>query len=406
MGIACDHSNGKILVTRDDPGYKFPFINDGGWQQLASCNDGTQDMAGINIYNGNFIYGIDTANGNKIKARPWDGSNCSGTPELIDGSSGIINVNGKDQFHPYMAPDGSGLFYSQRDGVGNVNLYFAPIQSTPVCGDGNPEGTEQCDNGSANTDTPCDAPYDGSCNYCDTNCNEHTVQGDYCDDGTTNGPETCDDGAALNGQVCTPSYDTSCDYCSDTCTLTTVQPTEFCGDNTKNGPEACDGNDLGYESCSTLGFPGGTLNCDSNCNFDTSACEALPTCGDGTCDGSETCQNCADDCGPCCGNGDLDPGEACDDGPANTDDPPAVDWKQIRQIKNHIAIQAVANMWLRARTAATEPATPATKTKTPAPMIAAGVRTRVRMQNPMLKQVATLYRLKARVPFLATRTVY
>ena len=40
----------------------------------------------------------------------------------------------------------------------------------------------------------------------------------------------------------------------------------------KDTPEACDGDDLGGASCTTLGFQGGTLTCDSTCLLDPSGC--------------------------------------------------------------------------------------------------------------------------------------
>lgn len=309
--IACDHSNNKLLVTHDMTGYMRPYINDNGWKQLPNCNDGDNDMMGIHIYNGQFIYSITTPNGAKIKTRPWNGSDCAGSPELIDGGSGVVNVIGTNQHSPYMAPDGSGLFYAQPDS-GYYKIYFAPIISTPVCGDGNPEGTEQCDEGAGNTNTPCTAPYGGTCTYCDLNCDEHLVTGPFCDDDTINGPEQCDDGAALNGVACSPPYGTGCTYCGDTCTTVNVPVQQWCGDGVKNGPEACDGAQLGGATCVTLGFPGGDLACNGSCEYDTSACDPVPSCGDTFCNNGETCQTCPGDCGDCCGNGTIEAGEQCD----------------------------------------------------------------------------------------------
>lgn len=47
-----------------------------------------------------------------------------------------------------------------------------------------------------------------------------------------------------------------------------------CGNGTKDSGEQCDGNDLGGESCVSLGYGGGALGCKSDCTFDTSACTA------------------------------------------------------------------------------------------------------------------------------------
>ncbi len=45
-----------------------------------------------------------------------------------------------------------------------------------------------------------------------------------------------------------------------------------CGDGVIQGSEQCDGSNLNSQSCATQGFLGGTLSCDSNCNFNTSQC--------------------------------------------------------------------------------------------------------------------------------------
>jgi hypothetical protein len=113
-----------------------------------------------------------------------------------------------------------------------------------------------------------------------------------------------------------------------------------CGDGEISGQEVCDGTRLAGESCSSLGYEGGTLACAADCgSYDTSACEGL-NCGDGVAGGQEACDGedlkgescsslgyeggtlaCAADCarfdttgctGDPCGNGAVDPAEACD----------------------------------------------------------------------------------------------
>jgi len=45
-----------------------------------------------------------------------------------------------------------------------------------------------------------------------------------------------------------------------------------CGNNVKETGEQCDGFDLAEETCISLGFTGGVLNCNANCTLNTSVC--------------------------------------------------------------------------------------------------------------------------------------
>ncbi|MEK6840526.1 MAG: hypothetical protein AABX79_01075 [Nanoarchaeota archaeon] len=90
--------------------------------------------------------------------------------------------------------------------------------------------------------------------------------------------------------------------------------TGICGDALIQNPdsnginEQCDGNNLGGQTCTGLGFVGGTLSCDSGCQFDTMQCTgaAPPTCNgiwEGVaedtgieCDGTPLPNGCAADC--------------------------------------------------------------------------------------------------------------
>ena len=42
-----------------------------------------------------------------------------------------------------------------------------------------------------------------------------------------------------------------------------------CGDGVIQSDESCDGSNLNGKTCSTQGFSGGTLSCNSNCTFNT-----------------------------------------------------------------------------------------------------------------------------------------
>lgn len=52
--------------------------------------------------------------------------------------------------------------------------------------------------------------------------------------------------------------------------------TSTCGNGVINSGEQCDGSDLGGANCSSQGFSGGTLSCNANCTFNTSACTTAP----------------------------------------------------------------------------------------------------------------------------------
>jgi flagellin-like protein len=80
----------------------------------------------------------------------------------------------------------------------------------------------------------------------------------------------------------------------------------FCGNDIKEQGETCDGTDLNSQTCSSQGFTGGTLSCNSNClGFNTGQC-TISLCGNGVVDSSfgETCDdgntNSSDGCSAAC----------------------------------------------------------------------------------------------------------
>jgi len=82
-----------------------------------------------------------------------------------------------------------------------------------------------------------------------------------------------------------------------------------CNNGVIEGEEQCDGADLGGVSCSDIGFNGGQLACDGDCNFDSQACTL---CGDGNCSGDEDEQTCPQDCSVCqCGPEDAPQSRSC-----------------------------------------------------------------------------------------------
>ena len=126
----------------------------------------------------------------------------------------------------------------------------------PGCGNGVLEPPEECDLGEAN----------GTGLGCKDNCETN-----FCQDGYHGPGEQCDDGNDLDD-----------DACLSNCVLAT------CGDGfIQTGVEDCDAANLAGESCESLGFGSGDLDCNLNCvGFDNSGCQF---CGNDVIDEGEDC---------------------------------------------------------------------------------------------------------------------
>jgi cysteine-rich repeat protein len=149
----------------------------------------------------------------------------------------------------------------------------------PECGNGEVEGTEECDDGNQD-------PGDG----CEPGC----VASAVCGNGEVEGTEECDDGNQAPGDGCEPGC-----VASAVCGNGLDEPGEVCDDgNTEDG---------------------------DNCSADCSEVTMAAVCGNGMVEGDETCDDgnqvaadgCENDCTispPVCGNGMVEGDEACDDG--------------------------------------------------------------------------------------------
>ncbi len=170
----------------------------------------------------------------------------------------------------------------------------------PDCGNGNIDGTEDCDGSNLNGNSCTTIPggFSGgtlacsiSCTFDTTNCTAPPL----CPNGTIDSGEDCD-GSNLNGKTCTTipgGFTGGSLACSSSCTFDTTNCTAppLCPNGTIDSGEDCDGSDLNGKTCTTLGlgFDGGTLSCNGSCQFNTSACTS-------TCSGSlpahaEICPN-------------------------------------------------------------------------------------------------------------------
>jgi len=190
----------------------------------------------------------------------------------------------------------------------------------PTCGDAIRTTLEECDLGEAQNT----GEYDG--------CNPDCTYGPFCGDGEPNGPEECDDG-----------HNTTVGYNMSGCAPGCVFPPS-CGDGDLQPGEECDlgDNQGGYDGCNvdcTLGpYCGDGVvqaefeECDDGLNIGgygqcAEGCVWGPRCGDGitqedfgeVCDDGNTidgdsCTNCGNDaiCGDLIVQAEL--GETCDDG--------------------------------------------------------------------------------------------
>lgn len=71
---------------------------------------------------------------------------------------------------------------------------------------------------------------------------------------------------------------------------TDAQPS--CGNGVLEADEECDDEDLGGNTCESLGYAGGALACEPwRCRFDVTGCADSPTCGDGAVDPLEECDD-------------------------------------------------------------------------------------------------------------------
>jgi fibro-slime domain-containing protein len=201
-----------------------------------------------------------------------------------------------------------------------------------VCGDGQIEAGEQCDDGNTMSNDGCSATCQLEPGYrCITPgvpCTRIWV----CGNGTVDPGETCDDGNAASG-----------DGCSSTCQLEPGWQCPIpgarcidkqCGDGIVAGSEQCDdGNTVSGDGCSATCQLEAGYACVAPAPTSPSACHKT-LCGDGKREGFEQCDDgnlipydgCSPSCtlepkcdgrGGCtgaCGDGLVFPGEQCDDG--------------------------------------------------------------------------------------------
>ncbi len=183
--------------------------------------------------------------------------------------------------------------------------------ATADCGNGVIQAGEQCDGQNLDGQTCASLGYHGGNLLCTGGCQLDTtdcIAVGRCGDARIQADfnEVCD-GANLAGQSCTGlGYHGGTLACASDCTLDPADCIAVgrCGDGGIQAEfgEACDGANLGGETCETLGFHGGTLACTTGCLLDQASCVAAGRCGDGSiqaefgeaCDGAnlggDTCE--------------------------------------------------------------------------------------------------------------------
>ena len=186
------------------------------------------------------------------------------------------------------------------------------ISNVIVCGDGQREGDEGCDDGNdVDTDACRNSCISSTCgdgvvqdgveqcdddNDVDTDACRNNCMIAICGDGAVRDDvEECDDGNSIDNDACRNS-------CVDA----------RCGDSVVyDGVEQCDdANDLNNDSCLDSCM-------DASCG-DGFTWAGVEDCDDANPDDTDACRN---DCtAPACGDGRLDTGEECDDGDLDDDD--------------------------------------------------------------------------------------
>jgi len=213
-----------------------------------------------------------------------EGEECDGynlneeTCESKGFDEGVLECGEECEFEMYCFSCGDG----NCNGTEDCDECIADCGSCPLtqdCGNDIREGTEDCDG----TDLASQHCYlqgfdagtlacTGSCTFNTSGCYDNPP----CGNGVIDVGEDCD-GSELNDLTCTAfgfaggtlGCTIGCDFDGSDCTSA---PEQLCGNNLRETSEECDGTDLVSETCVTKGFDSGTLGCNDNCTYNTSQC--------------------------------------------------------------------------------------------------------------------------------------
>lgn len=294
-----------------------------GWNNLVNDVSDTNDYGAVGQFTGTFYLSLSdyTLKFSKKDALCNDSFISLGSSETCDAANTGHPLN--DQTCLTLGFTGGTLGCNASTCGWDTSLCTSPA----VCGNNLKEGPEACDGsdfGGKNCVTEMGAGWGGTlsctggCTTIDTSaCTPPTH---VCGNGMKEGTEACD-APDFGGKSCATEMGAgwtgtlTCTSCMTIGTGSCSPPAPVCGNGVLEGAEVCDSSNFGGKSCATEKGAGwtGTLTCNSCTSIGTGSCNPpAPTCGDGTCNGSETCSSCPSDCGVCCGNGTIDSGEQCD----------------------------------------------------------------------------------------------
>ena len=160
-----------------------------------------------------------------------------------------------------------------------VGVLISGCERPVACGNDQVDPGEVCDGLALNGETCVSQGFDSGPLFCRADCMAYNTftctSTPVCGNGMVDGSDECD-GTNLGGLDCTTiGFDGGSLGCTALCTFDTTGCTggPTCGDGVAEPPEDCDGADLNGENCATLGQGTGTLTCLATCDgFDTSGC--------------------------------------------------------------------------------------------------------------------------------------
>lgn len=175
-------------------------------------------------------------------------------------------------------PDGT---WRRGDAHPGGNPTHPGIFADNLCGNGNMEPNEECEDGDVGEATCQSEGFYAGRVTCNNICQISTSSCINCGNGQLDPEEECE-GDDVGGRTCASlGYDGGTLGCLGNCKLDTSscdgEPTPVCGDGIIVGTEECEGDNLGGASCVTAGYPeGGILQCEGDCTFNTRRCLGAP----------------------------------------------------------------------------------------------------------------------------------